>query len=158
MTAGIDTRDLDAMARALDGASDDIATAAATAGRRIGAVLEAEVRKGARRHTATGALARSIRTDIAGTGIGQRVTIRGGPGLHLIVGGTSPHVIRATTHALALSRGGRPYAFRRSVHHPGQAADPIIARALDSSMSSVNAETDRAGAAILDAVVADARR
>lgn len=155
----IDHRELDAMARALGSAGDDIGAATATAGRRIGAVLEAEVRKGARRHTVSGDLARSIRTQVTGTGTAQRVSIYGGPALHLIVGGTSPHVIRAQGHPLALRHGGaRPFAFRYAVHHPGTRADPIMTRALDGSISTVNAEADRAGASILDAVTTEARR
>jgi len=150
----IDHRQLDAMARSLSRADVPIGTATADAGRRIGKALEAEVRKGARRHTRTGALARSIRTNVTGTGIGQRVSITGGPALNLIVGGTRPHVIRATGHPLSLTKaGGHPFAFVRSVHHPGTRADPIITRALDTSMGQVAAETDRAGGAILDAVV-----
>lgn len=153
----IDHRDLDAMAAALRGSGSVITDTMAGTERRVADLAAAEVAKGARRHTQTGRMARSVRTVVEGHGTAQRVRVTVGPAAHLIIPGTRPHVIRSK-RALTLTHGGHVFALVRSVHHPGTRPDPFVARAVERTLPATGAELDRAADAILGAVVAKARR
>lgn len=112
-----------------------------------GDVLEANIRRAARPHRATGGMERRIRARGRGEGIRRRVTVRaGGRVAPLVAGGTAPHVIRPVqARALAfVSRTGGVAGFAGAVRHPGQAADPFFRRGVARSDSQLHTIRDHA--------------
>lgn len=113
-------------------------------GREAGAVLEVTtdaegelvadaVRARARRHTASGRMARQVSAKSSGRGAHRRVTVHAaGRVAHLITGGTRAHPIRPL-RADALRMAGVGRGFAEAVRHPGTRADPFVDRGLDDS-------------------------
>ena len=156
----IDSREIAAAARALRNVDDIADDHLEAAERRIGDVIEGNVKLAARRHRVTGRLERSITTKVTGSGAATVVRVTAGaPHAHLVAGGTRPHTIRPVrSHALPMHRGGSVVGFAERVEHPGTRPHPFFADGVDASDADVQRILDDTADALLGDLVTDMRR
>lgn len=145
----IDVDELTAAANALEaaGSGEIVDATLEDLARKVGDVVRDSIRKSAGRH----GLASSVVVHTSGRGAGIRVLVAAeGRLVHLIVGGTRPHEIRAIgDHALAIGSGPTPFV--HSVRHPGTRPDPFVARGVELAAPAIasimqSAAGDLAGA------------
>lgn len=141
----IDLSELDALEADLRGGLvDDVIDAIAADD--IRAMAEAArdgIRAAARRHKRTGKLERAIELEVHPDGVRTTARVVVGDVGPIIVHGQRAHEIRAL-HSPVLAFAGPVAGFATSVHHPGVAPDPFVARGLAAAAGDLGAIADDA--------------